>query len=707
MKSRFILTILIAFSLLLGSCSTPTAVVSPPEETSVPTNTAAAPAAPTATQPPSQATATQAPAAAATATSAPAEPEGPYDNYLFSTVGDYKTFSGKMIDKFAEAPSITDQVKAGKLPPLEQRLPKDVAVIKTREGSAAKFGGEMLLLGLMEGTDLFTTLTEDMNQGLSTYDVDYKRHPNIAKGWKLSDDMKTLTIYLREGMKWSDGVDFNADDFVFWYEDILQNTDLNPDVNPVFMPGDQLMGLKKIDAYTLEYTFAAPNPRAVENIVGRTIYWPAHFFKQYLPKYNKDADALAKSEGATTWQQAVQSHGGYASDPKAPKLNPWILSEVSSSSAFWVRNPYYWRVDTDGNQLPYIDSLLVTIVQTYDNTSPVKVMSGEDQYETQGLGISDYPVLKQQEAQGDYKVYLYPDTATSTALGFALNYTVQDPVLNKIFNDLRFRQALSLAINRDDISQTIFFGKTVPFTSPASPAWTGYEDWMGTYYAEYDLDKANALLDEMGLQWDGDRQFRLRPDGKPLEILGEHALDYLSYADSLLQMVAKNWADIGVKFTPKFVPFDVLNPRYVANENEIGIWNSDGGSEPTGRGNYPIRQMPPWHWMGDDCCAMSSYPWRQWLDTNGASGIEPPDEIKQLYKDVQDWLNTPAGTPEYTALINKIIKTNVENLYFFGTVSAPPRIFAISNKLGNMPQEDGMLGSSMTHPYMPETAFFR
>jgi peptide/nickel transport system substrate-binding protein len=715
MKTYKLLSILVLLSMILAACGTPTAVVTVPTQPPAPTNTSVAPVAPTATQaaaqPPSQATATQAAVAAATVTSAPAQAAGPYDNYLFATLDEYKTFSGKTIDKFAESPSLTAQVTAGKLPPLEQRLPKDVAVIKTREGSVAKFGGEMHVLGYMDGTNLYTTFTEDMTQGLSAYDVNNIRHPNIAKSWELSADMKTLTVNLRQGMKWSDGVDFNADDFVFWYEDILQNKDLNPDINPGFMPGGQLMGLKKIDDYTLEYTFAAPYPRAVENIVGRIIYpiySPAHFFKQYLPKYNPDANALAESEGATTWQQAVQAHSSYASDTKAPRLNPWILSEISSSSALWVRNPYYWRVDMDGNQLPYIDSLLVTIVESFENTVTIKVMTGEDQYEITGLSISDYPVLKQNEAQGDYKVYLYPDTTTSTAMGFALNYTVQDPELNKIFNDLRFRQALSLAINRDDISQTIFFDKTVPFTSPASPAWTGYEAWMGTYYAEYDVNKANALLDDMGLKWDSAHQYRLRSDGKPLEILGEHTLDYLGYADTLLQMVAKYWADIGVKFTPKFEPFDVLNARYVANEQEIGIWNSDGGSEETARIYYPIRLEPPWHWMfGADCCAMSSYPWRQWLDTNGAQGIEPPAEIKQLYKDVQDWLDTPTGTPEYTALIKKIITTNVINLYYFGTVSAPPRVFAISNKIGNMPQDDGTVGTSGTHPYMPETAFFR
>jgi peptide/nickel transport system substrate-binding protein len=435
---------------------------------------------------------------------------------------------------------------------------------------------------------------------------------------------------------------------------------------------------------------------------------PAHYLKQFLPKYNPDADANAKKAGFDTWILQWASINSVNTNPDFPTLNPWVVSEISAASALWKRNPYYWRVDTAGNQLPYVDTLLQYIVAE-GSSIPAKVMAGEIDWESQG--IADYPVLKQNETQGTYKMYLWPDTATSTSLGFALNYTVKDPVLKQIFWDLRFRQALSLAINRDDINQTVFAGVTVPWTAPVSASWTGYEDWMGTYYAEYDVSKANALLDEMGLQWDSSHQYRLRPDGQTLTILGEYAVDWLAYVPDLLQIVVANWADIGVKLDPKFVPEATLMGRYAANDQEIGIWNSDGGDEALARAAYPIRLEPPWHWMGNECCAMSSYPWRLWLDTTYAGvtpqGEEPPQVIKDLYDLVQQWLNTPAGTPEYTSLINQIIKINVENLYYFGTVSAMPRLVAINNRIGNLPAEDGMLGSSMLTPYMPEVVFIR
>jgi peptide/nickel transport system substrate-binding protein len=650
------------------------------------------------------------PTTVAATTVATQPPEGGfYNDYYFATLADFQAATGNSLTAFQEAPSLAEQVSAGELPPLDQRLPKDPAIVRTREGSAAQYGGEMHLVGFYEGAGVFSQFTEDTQQGLIAWDVSYKTfYPNIAKGWELSEDSQTLRLFLREGMKWSDGDSFDADDFMFWYEDLLQNPELNPEIDSAYMPGGELMGLKKIDATTLEFTFAVPYPRAVEIVVNSDeIYRPKHFLAQYLPNHNPDADALAQSEGIDSWQLALEFHTSYNADPLYPTLLPWVIKDLGADSALWVRNPYYWRVDTDGNQLPYIDSLLVTIASDPDSTNPVKVMAGEVDWEIMGLTIEDYPVLKGAEGQGQYKAYLWPDNATSTALGFALNYTHQDPVLRELFNDLRFRQALSLAIDRDDVSQTIFFGQTEPFVAPVSRTWTGFEDWMATHYAEHDVDQANALLDEIGLEWDTNHQYRLRSDGEPLIILGEHTVDYLSYADDLLQLVATDWADIGIRFDPKFVPGDALMPRYVANEQDVGIWNSDGGTEASARRRGPIRLQPPWHHMGIDCCPMSSYPWRQWLDSDGEQGIEPPQQIKDLYQLVQDWMAAKAGTPEYEQLINQIIKINVENLYFFGTVSAPPRVVITSDRLGNLPGADGAFGSEMLRPYLPETAFIR
>jgi len=673
MKTRTNLTLLILAAALLVSCSRGTPTVSPPTE---------APAEPT---------------------EAPAEPtEAPAGGSPH------------------ESPMLAALVASGDLPPLAERLPIEPAVVEPRE-SIGQYGGPIRLLGGYEGGGVFTQLTENATQGLLTIDPNYDQfQPNIAEGWELAEDGMSLTFYLREGMKWSDGDDFTADDFAFWYEDILQNPDITVEISSDWMPSDELMGFNKIDDYTVQFTFAVPYYRAIEVFAGNLPAAPEHFLKQYMPKYNDGAEALAEEEGYETWQQAVQFHtgvvmgtGGYNADPMAPTLNPWLIKDLGADSALWERNPYYWRVDTEGNQLPYADTLLVLLTDDASRTAPVKTLAGElDFTNYSGLSLADYPVLKEKEEEVGYTVNLWPRADASHAMGFALNYTHQDPVLREIFNDLRFRQALSLAINRDDISENIFFGLTEPWTAPVSAAWTGYEDWMGTYYAEHDVERANALLDEMGLEWDAAHEYRLRPDGETLTIIGEYCTEWLAYSEDLLDLVAIYWAEIGVRFEPKFVPEETLQTRFVANETDVGISNSDGGAELTARSSYPMRLMPPWHWGFSDCCPMSSYQWRQWLDSERdpsreTEGIEPPEEVKRIYQLVWEWLDQPYGTEEYKELINEIITINVENLYYFGTVSSSPAVFVASNRLGNVPREDGVFDAWGLTPYLPETWYIR
>ena len=634
-----------------------------------------------------------------------------YVNHLFASVADFEAATGETIESFNESPMLAEMVASGDLPPVEERLPVDIGVLVPRE-EVGVYSGPMNLMGFYEGAEAFSQFTENSEQGLMMYDPGYsKLYPNIAKDWSLSDDAMSLTIMLREGMKWSDGEDFNADDFVFWYEEITKDPEITANIESRWMPGDELMGLNKIDDLTVEFTFSVPYFRSVEVFAGQIPAAPEHFIKQYMPTYNPDAEALAASEDFESWQQAVRYHaavpgtGGYNVNVLAPTLNPWVIKDLAADSVLWERNPYYWRVDSAGNQLPYLDSILLIMTDSPDVTAPVMTLAGELDFSNYGLSLSDFPVFKRAEEESNFGVYLWPRADQSHAMGVALNYTHQDPVLREIFNDLRFRQALSLAINREEISENLFLGLTEPYTAPVSPVWTGYEDWMGTYFAEFDIEQANALLDEMGLEWDDNEEFRLRPDGERLTLNGEWATEWLSYSEDMFDLIKIHWAEIGVDFQPRFLNEEPLQTRFAANETDMGLSNSDGGSELTARGDYPMRLLPPWHWAFDDCCPMSSLPWRWWLNTNGEhpEGIEPPDDIKRAWDLSQQWLQTPFGTEEYEQLINEVIKINVEGLYYFGTVSSPPAVFSVGNRVGNAPREDGVFGSWVLTPYLGES----
>jgi peptide/nickel transport system substrate-binding protein len=373
---------------------------------------------------------------------------------------------------------------------------------------------------------------------------------------------------------------------------------------------------------------------------------------------------------------------------------------MSADSALWVRNPYFWRVDTAGNQLPYIDTILILIGESRAQTGAlVKMIAGEIDFagDSVGLALRDTPLLKENEEAGDYTTYLMENTSRTNALDFALNYTHQDPVLREIFNDIRFRQALSLAIDRTEISESLMFGLTEPWAAPASSDWTGFEDWMATNYVEFDVEQANALLDDMGLAWDADGEYRMRPDGDRLSILAEYRTAGVFYFQDMLDLFAIYFKEIGIDFTPKELPGDVVEGKLYANELDFTV--KEGG-----RDEYRARErgigwlVPPWG-------GLSSVGWRLWLENNGAEGIEPPEEVKRLWDAAQRWSVARFGTDEYESLTSEILTLNAENMWVIHTTSDPPALYCMSNRLGNAPGNDGIKGGWRMRPYQQETWF--
>ena len=419
---------------------------------------------------------------------------------------------------------------------------------------------------------------------------------------------------------------------------------------------------------------------------------------------------IVEFEGIGLAGDAFQDHEGGAvgkrSDPDRPSLHPWNVTEIGPASRLYERNPYYFKVDVAGNQLPYLDAVQITQFSQPNQTIPLRAMSGEIDLQTDHLAMADFPVYKENESTGDYQVYLFPFLSKGFAAGVALNYTHKDPVLREIFNDIRFRQALSLAIDRDDITNTFFFGRTVPHVAPVPPTWTGFEDWMRTYYAEFDPERANALLDEMGLQWDGNGQWRLRPDGEIVEFEGMWVAEWFSYFEGLVQMLSKQWEAVGVKMNPKFVVEEAAANIAIDNDQDALIGGNATSTEFRARGAEPVTLRPAWHWYS--CCALAAAPWRLWHDTDGAEGIEPPQEIKELFTISEEWRNTPRGTDRYAELSHQMIRMNVENLYFFGTVSIPPKVVLVSDRLGNMQREGGFVQTLPNFgPHMLDTLFIR
>ena len=606
---------------------------------------------------------------------------------VYATQADYEQATGNTITTYGEAPMLAALVAAGELPPVQERLPEEPLVVQPL-ASIGRYGGNLI------GAANYPTYGADdvwsaRIQGLLKPSMDLSTVvANAAKAWQASDDLRSLTLHLRRGMKWSDGHPFTADDITFWYEDYLGNDEINPVKPKMWSPGGELMKVEKLDDLTVRYSFAAPFPggtvlmAAVPRDGNWTTFAPRHYLEQYHISYNPEANDLAKAAGHDNWYQLLRSHWGLEiqsrEDVDLPSIDTWVLDEVDAAgNKYFSRNPYYWKIDTAGNQLPYIDEQTRQLFDSME-TIHLQVINGELSYAAFHSVLNNYPLYKSNEAEGGYRVLLWKSLRGAEQT-FYWNQTSKDPVLREIFNDIRFRQATSLAINRAEINDSLFFGRAVPRQATVNPGNELFEPWMADHYAEYDPDRANELLDEMGLQWDADGEYRLRPDGKRIAVVFPYR-ELEGPKQRINELAQEYWKAIGIDVTLKQVSSKLFWEMVNANEVDLGGKHLDMN---TVTGLYSCtfcRFRPSWG-------VSNGRPWQTWYNTDGAEGEEPPPDVKELFELSDRWLTMPPDTDEWRALGKELMKRNVEGVYQVGTVGMGPQPVLVANNLHNIPDE--------------------
>jgi peptide/nickel transport system substrate-binding protein len=607
----------------------------------------------------------------------------------FATIAAYEEATGNTITSFQEAPMLADKVAAGELPPVADRLPKEPVVVVPFE-EVGVYGGE--LAGPSTNPTCCGWDELEMRlQKLFTIDTDLKTIiPNIAKGYDISEDQKVYTIYLREGHKWSDGEPFTAEDFRFYFEDFVSNPDLNPVPPGPWAQHGVLPQFEVVNETTVRYTFAEPYPSliiALGSEVGNRGFLPAHYFKQFHITYNPDADKQAKDQGFDGWVQLFNAKKqpynftwdlGSESDPYAPTLNTFVYARTDSfGNKTYERNPYFFKVDTAGNQLPYIDysrRILVEDLQVQD----LKALAGE--YSHYGWGkLLNYPVYRDNEAAGGYRTVLMTYNR-GNEYSFMFNLTHPDPVMREIFNDIRFREAMSLAIDRNEINELVYFGLATPSQAAPTPDSLFYESWMTDYYANYDPDQANALLDEMGLDKRDSDGYRLRPDGQTLFINLQVSVPEESW-QKIAELVTSYWNAVGVKTNFKLIEIGLYNEIRNAGTQDVAAWAldiTDIGDVSTGVTNL----RPTWG------ARYGANQWQTWFNTDGADGMEPPDEIKELWDLAEQYLAAPYLSDEQITLGKEFYTKSFQGLYQIGTIQRPPQPLLFKQDLKNTPPSD-------------------
>ncbi len=415
-----------------------------------------------------------------------------------------------------ETPVFAAQVAKGELPPVVRRVPREPSLAELE--TIGRPGGELrLLMASPKDTRLMVVYGYAR---LMAYTPALALVPDMLEAAEVAED-RVFTLRLRPGHKWSDGQPFTTEDFRYWFEDVAENPDLSPSGLPLqLLPNGERPHFEVLDEVTVRFTWSRPNPLFLPALAQPDplfIYCPAHYLKQFHKKYaNKEAlDALVKQAGVRNWAALHNKLDVmYRNDnPDLPSLEPWILkTRPPADRIVFERNPYYYRVDGAGHQLPYIDRVILSIASS--KIIPAKTGAGESDLQARYLSFDDYTFLKAGETANGYKVRLWR-TGPGSQLALYPNLNVDDPVWHELVRDVRFRRALSLATNRHEINQVIYFGLAIEGQNTVLPESPLYRPEYREAWASFDPAEANRLLDLIGLKPQARRRRHPAIAGRP------------------------------------------------------------------------------------------------------------------------------------------------------------------------------------------------
>jgi peptide/nickel transport system substrate-binding protein len=578
-----------------------------------------------------------------------------------------------------ETPSLRSEVASGALPPVSDRVPHEPALAELE--TLGRPGGELrMLMASPKDTRLMVVYGYAR---LIAYTPALALVPDMLEAIHV-DDGRIFTLRLRAGHKWSDGQPFTTEDFRYWFEDIAQNPQLSASgLPPVLLPNGEPPRFEVLDEQTVRYTWPRPNPLFLPALAGPDplyIYAPAHYLKQFHQKY---ADKVAlndaiKQVGVRNWAALHNKVSSmYRNDnPDLPSLEPWILkTKLPAERIVFERNPYYYRVDGAGHQLPYIDRVVFSIANS--KIIPAKTGSGESDLQARYLSFDDYTFLKAGEAANGYKVLLWR-TGPGSQLALYPNLNVDDEVWRRVVRDVRFRRALSLATDRHEINQVIYFGLAIEGQNTVLPESPLYRPEYRVAWASYDVNEANRLLDVIGLDRgsDGIRQL---PDGRPLEIVVEDSGESAEKSD-VLELIRDSWQKIGVRVFSRPMQLTLFRRRVFAGQTLMSL---DKGIE----NGLATADMSPWEFAPTTQQQLEWPKWGQYVDTKGQAG-EAPDlpaavRLKELY---ETWLAAPAGA-EHARIWHEMLRIWGDDVYSIGLVAGVQQPVVVNARLRNLPTE--------------------
>ena len=603
-----------------------------------------------------------------------------------------------------EPPALVEDVASGKLAPLTQRVSAEPLVVRASgRRELGVYGGDWRML--IRNTKDLKLLVVYGYARLVCYDESFELFPDILKRIEVEDG-RVFTLTLRKGHRWSDGQPFTSEDFRYYWEDVANNPLLAPAGPPKLLLVDgEPPRVEIVDETTVRYSWSRPNPGFLPALAGAAplfIYRPAHFMRRFHERYADQAEleTMAAAEGKRNWAALHNSKDNmYRFDnPELPTLQPWVNTTRVPATRFVARrNPYFHRIDEAGRQLPYIDRVVLDLADS--KLIPAKTGAGDADLQARGLPFNSYTFLKAGEKRNGYSVRLWR-TVRASHLALYPNLNVNDPAWRALIRDVRFRRALSLAIDRTEINNAMYYGLGIEGNNTVQPGTPLYKPEYGTAWADFDLERANALLDDIGLTRRDKRRVRLLPNGKPIEIIVETAGEDTEQTD-VLELIHDSWLKAGIKLYSKPSQREVFRNRIFAGETKMAIWSGFENGAPT-PDMSPAELAPTlqqgYHWPK----------WGQFHETSGHAGepvdIEPARELLDLNS---DWI-AASTRAEREAIWHRMLAIHADQVFTIGLISGVPQPVVVSNRLRNVPVEGVYNWDPGAHfgMYRPETFWF-
>lgn len=589
-------------------------------------------------------------------------------------------------DRPLEAPMLTEQVEAGDLPPLEERLPVDEDQLVVETPEFGDFGGTYSGAVTSPNDNAWMRRLIAFEPTLRpSPDLTEAGLPGTLKEVQANENGTEYTLYLREGLRWSDGELVTADDVMFAIEDVYFNDELYPDAPAILEVNGEPCTAERLDDYTVHLTFPGPKGDFIEHASrqaednGNLLYFPKHYLEQYLPHLNEEAEAAASDAGYDDWTGYWETRLEWHNNPDRPTLNAWLVTSALNEGGTITaeRNPYYWKVDAEGAQLPFLDYLNFEMVLD-EEVLLLNAMNGELDFHARHFNQdANRPVLAEARDDGDFD-FVTVGTTSMNHMVIALNLNHSDDELREIFNTKDFRIGLSYAIDRQEIIDTVYQRQGEPWQTAPRPDSEYYDEEFAKQYTEYDVHLANESLDAAGLTERDRDGFRLRPDGDRIRFNVDVSAGGTERIEGM-NLIVQYWEEVGIDAQVNTIERSLFYDRKTAaaNEHDANVWGGDGGLR--------VEMLDTRWWFPSTSESNFAPRWAYWYETRGEGEFaeEPPEAPSQQMELMRQILADP-DTETQEAHFREILNIAKEEFYTIG-VTLPGDEYGIAkNDVGNI-----------------------